>query len=222
MAELKAGTTVGGSVVWTQANFPLNPTGNTLLYKTYKVYSEHDKPSAADNDFVSKASGGKYGNKLTIVNGVVISGTATGTEDTNSNGIFPGNGDGASKATVNLDIKSWQGIGISSTLSGSTRTIWINARNGDITSEGTIRGVSVSMTNAPTANDHLTNKAYVDSRFNAANNTANTKVAKAGDTMTGVLTVPNIISVNAATLPQHTPRLDQVITIGTSVDFGEY
>ena len=222
MAELKAGTTIGGSVVWTQANFPLNPTGDTLLYKTYKIYSEHDKPSAADNDFVSKASGGKYGNKLTVVNGVVISGSAAGTDDAKSNGIFPGNGDDASKTTTNLDIKSWYGIGISSTLSGSTRTIWINARNGDITSEGTIRATRVSMANAPSANDHLTNKTYVDGKFNAANNAVNTKVAKSGDTMTGNLNVPAIILGSAAALPTHAARLDQVVTVGSIIDFGEY
>lgn len=45
MADLKIGTTIGGSTVWGQGNLPLNPSGNSLLYKTFKLYSENDKPT---------------------------------------------------------------------------------------------------------------------------------------------------------------------------------
>lgn len=66
MADLKLGTTIGGSPVWNQGNFPLFPAGDSVLYKSYKVYTEKDKPQAVDNDFVSKASGGVYSGRVTF------------------------------------------------------------------------------------------------------------------------------------------------------------
>lgn len=215
MAELKAGTTIGGSVVWTQGNFPLTPVGNTLSYKNFKVYSEHDKPQAADNDFVSKASGGKYSGLVEFGAGITITGNGTG------NGIFTGNGDGASQNRVNLDIKSWFGVGIYSQ-QNNTRSVWINARNGEINTIGPIRAPKVFSTAAPSENTELTNKQYVDSRFNTVNNNANTKVAKSGDTMTGNLNVPAVVLGSTASLPTHAARLDQVVTVGSIIDFGEY
>lgn len=68
MADLKIGTTVGGSSIWTQSNFPLFPTGNSLLYRDFTIYSTNDKPQASDNDFVSKANGGIYLGALTLKN----------------------------------------------------------------------------------------------------------------------------------------------------------
>lgn len=68
MADLKVGTTVGGSSIWTQSNFPLFPAGNSLLYRDFTLYSTNDKPQAADNDFVSKAQGGIYLGALTLKN----------------------------------------------------------------------------------------------------------------------------------------------------------
>lgn len=48
MADLKAGTTVGGNTIWSQANLPLLPAGNSLTYKGYKIYSENDPPTKAE------------------------------------------------------------------------------------------------------------------------------------------------------------------------------
>ncbi|URP85738.1 hypothetical protein ECW2_0060 [Enterobacter phage EC-W2] len=48
MADLKAGTTVGGNTIWSQANLPVLPSGNTLTYKGFKVYTENDKPTKAE------------------------------------------------------------------------------------------------------------------------------------------------------------------------------
>lgn len=48
MADLKAGTTVGGNTIWSQANLPLLPSGNTITYKGFKVYTENDKPTKAE------------------------------------------------------------------------------------------------------------------------------------------------------------------------------
>ena len=58
MADLKAGSTVGGNPIWHAGTFPLVPAGNSLTYRGKKVYTEIDKPQADDNDFVSKANGG--------------------------------------------------------------------------------------------------------------------------------------------------------------------
>lgn len=54
MADLKIGTTIGGSTVWGQGNLPLNPSGNSLLYKTFKVYTENDKPTPAEINAYTK------------------------------------------------------------------------------------------------------------------------------------------------------------------------
>lgn len=86
MADLKAGTTVGGAMVWTQGNFPLFPSGNTLLYRDYTVYTTNDKPQAVDNDFVSKAQGGTFEKTITMKGSVSsatmmqLQGTAVGTQ----------------------------------------------------------------------------------------------------------------------------------------------
>ncbi|WPJ21078.1 long-tail fiber protein [Klebsiella phage KP17] len=60
MADLKAGSTVGGNPIWHAGTFPLVPAGNSLTYRGKKVYTEIDKPQANDNDFVSKSRGGTY------------------------------------------------------------------------------------------------------------------------------------------------------------------
>lgn len=55
MADLKVGTTVGGSPVWHQGNLSLLPSGNAILYKGARIYSENDKPSATELQVVSRA-----------------------------------------------------------------------------------------------------------------------------------------------------------------------
>lgn len=84
MADLKVGTTMGGSALWSQSNFPLFPVGNSLLYRDFTIYSTNDKPQAADNDFVSKAQGGTYKGAVTFINSntsaqmVQVQGSAAG------------------------------------------------------------------------------------------------------------------------------------------------
>lgn len=60
MADLKIGTTLGGTPIWGKVNLPLTPSGDTLMYKTFKVYSEHDKPTPAEISALSKS--GDVGN----------------------------------------------------------------------------------------------------------------------------------------------------------------
>jgi hypothetical protein len=75
MADLKAGTTVGGNTIWSQANLPLLPSGNTITYKGYKVYTENDKPTKAEiglgnvtNDAQVKKAGDEMTGNLTLKN----------------------------------------------------------------------------------------------------------------------------------------------------------
>lgn len=75
MADLKSGTTIGGNTIWSQANLPLLPTGNTLTYKGFKVYTENDKPTKAEiglgnvtNDAQVKKSGDEMTGDLTLKN----------------------------------------------------------------------------------------------------------------------------------------------------------
>lgn len=220
MADLKLGTTVGGSSIWHQGNFPLVPTGNSLTYNGYLVYTENDKPQASDNDFVSKASGGTYANTVNFSQGLQINSTISGLS--NNNGLYFGTGDGASLDKYNLQIQSWYGVGFYDTCYQKTNLV-INVRTGDLTSNGTLYGSQhVSNSSAPTQASHLTRKDYVDTNINNVTSNANSRVLRAGDTMTGNLTAPNFISNNAATSAAQVPRLDQVITKGTLIDFGTY
>lgn len=44
MADLKAGTTIGGAGLWNASNLQLNPSGNSVAYRGFKIYTENDKP----------------------------------------------------------------------------------------------------------------------------------------------------------------------------------
>ncbi|APU01112.1 tail fiber protein [Aeromonas phage 31.2] len=65
MADLKVGTTIGGSPAWNQGNLPLVPSGDRILYKGARVYSESDKPSA-DELSVLSINGGRLKGQLQI------------------------------------------------------------------------------------------------------------------------------------------------------------
>lgn len=219
MADLKVGSTTGGSVIWHQGNFPLTPAGDDVLFKTYKVYTEFNKPQAADNDFVSKANGGIYLNRVTFNQGIQVPGPGNGLT-----GMFVGSGDGATYDTVNLDITSWYGIGFKSSQGAGPRTIVFNVRDGEISARGNINSQRQVRAEAPvpiTAQD-LTRKDYVDGAINTVTANTNTRVLRAGDTMTGNLTAPNFFSQNPASLDAHVPRFDQIVIKDSVQDFGYY
>lgn len=59
------------------------------------------------------------------------------------NGIFPGNGDAATYGTCNMDIQTWNGLGIKDN-AGNRRTVF-DARNGDVYTQGSFiagRGIT--------------------------------------------------------------------------------
>lgn len=225
MADLKAGSTVGGLPIWHQGTMPLVPVGNSLTYRGYTVYTTNDKPKAADNDFVSKASGGTgsqgFQKEVEFKEGIKISATFSG--GNSLNGLYSGNGDSASLEKANIDIVSWYGVGIRTSLEGKERTVVWNARTGDQINKGSITASILSSNNAPTAAQHLTRKDYVDGRINTVTTNANSRVLKSGDTMTGVLRAEaGVVIVNKATSGEYAPRLDQVISRGVTIDFGTY
>lgn len=221
MADLKVGSTTGGSVIWHQGNFPLNPAGDDVLYKSFKIYSEYNKPQAADNDFVSKANGGTYASKVTFNSGVQI---PYAVNNTNQSGIYPGNGDAATFDTANIDIVSWYGIGFKSSQGSAGRTVVVNTRTGDISTKGGIYAIGPVRSNvtAPVAANDLTRKDYVDGAINTVTANANSRVLRSGDTMTGNLTAPNFFSQNPASQPSHVPRFDQIVIKDSVQDFGYY
>lgn len=219
MADLKVGSTIGGSVIWHQGNFPFYPAGDDVLYKSFKIYSEYNKPQAADNDFVSKANGGTYLNKVIFNKGMTVPGAGSG-----DNGIFAGSGDNATYDTTNMDIVSWYGIGFKSSQGTADRTVVINTRNGDISTKGAVlaSGQVKSDAAAPIAANDLTRKDYVDGAINTVTANANSRVLRSGDTMTGNLTAPNFFSQNPASQPSHVPRFDQIVIKDSIQDFGYY
>ena len=221
MADLKAGSTTGGAIIWHQGNFPLMPAGDDVLYKTFKLYSEYNKPQAADNDFVSKANGGTYAARVTFNNGVQI---PYAVNNTNQSGIFPGNGDNATYDMANIDIVSWYGIGFKSSQGSALRTVVINTRTGDISTKGGLYATGPVRSNAtaPIAANDLTRKDYVDGRINIVTDNANSRVLRSGDTMAGTLTAPNFFSQNPASEANHVPRFDQIVIKDSVQDFGYY
>ncbi|XAO15128.1 tail connector protein [Escherichia phage FL18] len=220
MADLKAGSTTGGAVIWHQGNFPLMPAGDDVLYKTFKLYSEYNKPQAADNDFVSKANGGTYAATVRFNGGVHVPTVGSSQQC----GVYPGNGDAATFAMANIDIVSWNGIGFKSSQGSAARTIVINTRNGDINTKGVVSasGQVRSDAAAPIAANDLTRKDYVDGRINIVTDNANSRVLRKGDTMTGTLTAPNFFSQNPASKANHVPRFDQIVIKDSVQDFGYY
>lgn len=219
MADLKAGSTTGGAVIWHQGNFPLMPAGDDVLYKTFKLYSEYNKPQAADNDFVSKANGGTYLGRVIFNKGIQVPAAGDGLT-----GVFVGPGDGATYDKVNLDIVSWYGIGFKSSQGTGPRTIVFNVRDGEISARGNInsqRQVRAEAA-APIAANDLTRKDYVDGRINIVTDNANSRVLRSGDTMAGTLTAPNFFSQNPASEANHVPRFDQIVIKDSVQDFGYY
>lgn len=233
MADLKAGTTVGGQLVWTQGNFPLYPTGNTLLYKTFKIYSENDKPQASDNDFVSKASGGQYGGTVGITGNLQIL-----TSGTDGNGVsLYGSTLSSGEPSYGIFFGNTTVFGKHGSAAGDFATYFTNRSSNvygwifkssagavaSVGSTGIITAPSyVASNSAPTANNQLTRKDYVDGLINTTTTNANTRVLRAGDTMTGTLTAPNFISSNLATTDTQVPQLKQVVPKGVTLDYGTF
>lgn len=221
MADLKAGSTVGGLPIWHQGTMPLVPVGNSLTYRGYTVYTTNDKPQAADNDFVSKANGGSYAKTVTFDTGLRVQTTGSGGLELVNGGV-----DGATLNGVNAKIKTWWGLGFESNSGSNGITIAFDLRSGNITTKGGISSNTQMSAGAaaPTGPSHLTRKDYVDNAINTVTTNANNRVLKSGDTMTGNLTVNNasIILTKPASADNQVPWLGQVISKNVTIDFGTF
>ncbi|NLN45639.1 MAG: hypothetical protein GX153_03590, partial [Clostridiaceae bacterium] len=83
------------------------------------------------------------------VSGAIVSNTSFNFSTTyGGTGLYMGNGDGATETTCNLDIQSWNGIGIKgmagNPYGNGTRTVWINARHGEIATKGGMNAMGTS------------------------------------------------------------------------------
>nr|SAY44563.1 Phage T4 tail fiber [Serratia marcescens] len=155
-----------------------------LIEAGKRVYSPNNKPKAGDVDAVSASEGGEFKKEIRASGGVKIQ--VPGRND-NGGGVYPGNGDGASYATCNVDIKSWQGIGFYNTCDTvgiKGRSLFIDVRQGNLEAQGIIKGKTVydasgrvySPGNKPSPGDiNVYSKSESDSRYFARGTTATTK-----------------------------------------------
>jgi len=155
-----------------------------LIEAGKRVYSPNNKPKAGDVDAVSASEGGEFKKEIRASGGVKIQ--VPGRND-NGGGVYPGNGDGASYATCNVDIKSWQGIGFYNTCDTvgiKGRSLFIDVRQGNLEAQGIIKGKTVSDAsgrvyspgNKPLPGDiNVYSKSESDSRYFARGTTEITK-----------------------------------------------
>lgn len=215
MADLRVGSTTGGSVIWHQGNFPLTPVSNDLFYKTYKVYTEFNKPQAADNDFVSKAAGGSYKGTVNFEKGLMFN-------DSTGYGIKLGAREGGLPFTASFKIKGPFGFetetGTPFVIFDPTTTVGANR----LTVMGDILGRQIKDESGRVFSPGNTpSKAQVG--LSDVDNAKQVQINNSNiQSMAGVLSAPNFISRNPGTLNEHVPRIDQVVLRGTSEDFGYY
>lgn len=209
MAYLKAGSTVNGELILTSSQIPFTPVGDSVHYKDFKLYSEHDKPQAKDNDFVSKSQGGSFLAPVNIKDSMSINGSDSGRlEILSSNSNFRlsigGNLYFQVKRKTDTDYKSI--ITYSSDDKVTIDSSQFNATKIYDTGQRVYSG-----SNPPTPSN-----VGLGNVINAR------QVKLSGDTMTGDLSAPNFSSTNPGKNPDHLVRLDQVVVKGSTIDFGTF
>lgn len=158
MADLKHGSTVGGSPIWTQGNLTIQPAGDQLFYKGHKIYTAFDKPLATEFDAVSATEGGTFQKQVHFDLGLSVGSASAG--ETKKNGLFPGRSDAANFDGVSWGLHSWKSIGFVNARDGVIMA-YIDTTTGDFNTKGSINGVNVkdsgqrvySPVNKPTNND---------------------------------------------------------------------
>ena len=171
MADLKHGSTVGGSPIWTQGNLTIQPAGDQLFYKGHKIYTAFDKPSAADFDSVSAKDGGTFQKQVHFEEGLSVGSASAG--ETKKNGIFKGKSDAANFDGVSWGLHSWKSIGFVNARDGVIMA-YIDTTTGEFKSKGTIEGTTIKDTGQ-----------RVYSPVNKPTNNDLDLVSRRGDTLTG-------------------------------------
>ncbi|WJZ28149.1 tail fiber protein [Serratia phage 92A1] len=133
MADLKAGSTVGGNLIWNKGSLPFNPvTPNSVYYKTYKVFTENDPPKAAEVDAVSASQGGTFEKQVLSKVAFIVSKSGSPV----NGGIYAGD-NGASFTDNNIELRSSYGIAIMNQTSGGTTNVgYFDTRLGHLVMQG--------------------------------------------------------------------------------------
>ncbi|EPH0679217.1 hypothetical protein NFF31_001551 [Klebsiella aerogenes] len=155
------GQTVGAPAIRIR-NKKLKSDGTAEQSKWVKVYSETDKPQAADNDFVSKKSGGVYTGNVQINAGLGSSlflgpDTRTGIRSGGSNGNTLVIG-----ADAGVVIRP-DGISVDNT---NQNEVKIDTDGNIIANNSSVTANSFTSRTSPVAGSDLTRKDYVDSGLN--------------------------------------------------------
>lgn len=173
MANLKAGTLIGGNMIWSAGNLPLRVVGDKLYINSQEIYTTGFKPTPSTIGAVNKAGDTMTGNLVVPQIKTTSDSALVSNSDTNQ-GIYINPTDdrtiiGGGNANGSVVIRP-NGL-------GST------AGNTTFNKDGTITASS-----APTASSHLTRVDWVQAQDNK-------RVAKDGDTMTGKLVLNYTSSV---------------------------
>lgn len=169
MANLKAGTLIGGNLIWNAGNLPLRTSAKNLYIEDAQVYTTAFKPTPADVNAVAKTGDTMTGTLITKQIKVTDQYALTTNSGGNTQGIFLGfsgsdrrtivGGGDASAGTV---VMRPRGIG-----DANANTVF----NTNGTINASVDGTSSS---------HLVRKGQMDTADNL-------RLLKEGDTMTGRL-----------------------------------
>lgn len=187
MAVLKTGSTVAGNLILHQGILPLYPSGDSLYHKNFLIFTKNDRPTNVDvglsnvtNDAQVKKAGDTMTGNLTISAGA--------------------------ESRIQLANVGARAIGSNSlTLYANKESIFFRPNgSSDTSNQVTIDAAGTVSANkylsvAPQASDAtaLTRKDYVDAAIQRIDLDIGTKVAKAGDTMTGNLNAPKFLITTA-------------------------
>lgn len=170
MANLKAGTLIGGNLIWNSGNLPLEVSDNaqTLYFSGHEVYTEGHAPTPSEIGAVSKTgdtmSGDLFSSKSAWKIGLTGSDKPYVLMNTTNGDIVVRAGHGSGQGAVYLQPDS------------------TDSNKGVKAFGNGLTGISKPYSLSPqdTKPESLTRKDYVDGQIS-------TRVAKAGDTMSGVL-----------------------------------
>lgn len=192
MANLKAGTLIGGNMIWNSGNMPLRVDGSNLFINSVQVYTKSYKPTPADVGAVNKA-GDTMSGTLVCPNGKFGAVGCSNESSSSGNGIslysnynggapayglmFAGTATFGKHGAVTGDWATY----FTMALGGSGERGWIfrkaNATNvASVSVDGVITGSDVRVGS---------NKVYHDGNKPSASTLG--VVNKSGDTMTGKL-----------------------------------
>lgn len=184
MANLKAGTLIGGNLIWSAGNLPVRTADNRIYINDSQIYSEYYKPSPAAIGAVNKAGDTMTGD-LTLSKTNPEIWLHGGSNQAHSGKIYIVEG-------TNKDHGGWIGYnGADNFMQYGYRANGVNAvvfQHAYNSNHVTFMGNVLTSAAQSTAGNAFVRKDYTDSQIA-------TKVALGGSTMTGKLTLNYTSSV---------------------------